>query len=1115
MRGPPQATSMRVIRGMKVPFGLGDSERGPPPAWYSLFGSTWGIQISFCAVKEKPYRSKPMQGTEHRPQLTWIRRRTTGLFGVSFAMILIVLGVWPSEEGTSELVFRTALMEFNAALGRNPAHGRLLGELPPEARVGDDSSALEELTKLRAQLKRAIDLDPSSQSSANRGVYELVLDRTDGAISKLEWAATDPEASTLNDLAVAYLTRAAKEDRVMDLIHALDAARRAYRLEPDLPETAFNFALTSTRLHLRRTAESAWARFLEIESDGPWAQVARDLLNQIRDRASQEGREGIHGRLLSRTPLPHRFIQQIVAADPYRAREACEDELLPRWVEAVMQGNHAEAELWLDRVATLAEELALSRGERLLADEVRSLRQPAALQQAEILATIFEAMDHYRKQNLATAAALFEKSTSRLREVGSPYALVAELYQAICRYYGDAPGAAEMLEDLLERVPETYPTVRGRVWWMRGTVAGGQRDFEAALRAYRQALPLIEQGAGPTRAASIHLLIAQALDARGATARGWKHRLTALEQLAYRGSPQRQHGIAFETAEALARGGLGGLSLLYLDEAMDVFPEYGMASAGVEILRERAKILYREGLREEALADLEQAHGLVAGIEEGAMKVRMSASLSLLEGWMLSTSDPAVAIASLDESRQASETAGYDFDELVYFSALAEAHQASGDLLAAQNTLRLAAESYQRLRRNSAEIVSRLESFRLAHGVFDRLIALALESPDLGIEDAFSWAERSRAQSILDLWRSQSATEPVEPAVVTAREVRERLPAGTVLVEYAIVGDRVLSWTFEGNEMRFVEHPIPSEDLARRVLAYSRALENQAEEETLRRQGTDLYRDLVAPLALDFSAGGRWIVVPDGPLQDVPFAALVDPATGRYVVEDVAVAVAPSATLFLLAETSRARLGNPIRPLVVGMPSLRQSPYRDLGRLPAAAEEVEAVAARFPGSGTLIGDEATRAEILTLLHGYDALHFVGHGISSANDWEASALVLAPAGPHDDGLLRVSDLVGGSAGNLGLVTLSACETLDGYEAGREGTMGLALGFFAAGVPSVVGTLWKVDDRVSSELMQAFYRELEATGSAAEALRQATIEWLGRADSRSQSPAYWGAFSVLGV
>ena len=118
----------------------------------------------------------------------------------------------------------------------------------------------------------------------------------------------------------------------------------------------------------------------------------------------------------------------------------------------------------------------------------------------------------------------------------------------------------------------------------------------------------------------------------------------------------------------------------------------------------------------------------------------------------------------------------------------------------------------------------------------------------------------------------------------------------------------------------------------------------------------------------------------------------------------------------------------------------------------------------------------------------------------------------PSGAPRDGFLRLHEIYNLDLG-AGLVVLSACETGAGKEVRGEGLMGLTRGFLAAGVPQLVVSLWKVEDRSTAELMKRFYYQLLEKGlQPAAALRKAQLSML--AEPAWSQPRNWAGFIFLG-
>jgi CHAT domain-containing protein len=107
---------------------------------------------------------------------------------------------------------------------------------------------------------------------------------------------------------------------------------------------------------------------------------------------------------------------------------------------------------------------------------------------------------------------------------------------------------------------------------------------------------------------------------------------------------------------------------------------------------------------------------------------------------------------------------------------------------------------------------------------------------------------------------------------------------------------------------------------------------------------------------------------------------------------------------------------------------------------------------------------------------------------------------------------VHEVYGLNLAKANLVVLSACETQLGTLSRGDDVVGLTRAFVYAGAPTVVASLWKVDDRATATLMRSFYQHLRAGKGKAEALQAAQAEL--RSQYEFSDPSYWAAFVLSG-
>ena len=193
-----------------------------------------------------------------------------------------------------------------------------------------------------------------------------------------------------------------------------------------------------------------------------------------------------------------------------------------------------------------------------------------------------------------------------------------------------------------------------------------------------------------------------------------------------------------------------------------------------------------------------------------------------------------------------------------------------------------------------------------------------------------------------------------------------------------------------------------------------------------------------------------------------------------------------------------------------------------LAALPGTRVEAQQVASILRSSGldvrTLLGEDATVGRLAEAAEGARFVHLATHGLTGSVErpYDASLALTQPheVSPQDIGFLSLDDLIRGWRGRLAgcdLVVLSACDTQRGVKHG-DSMMALPWGFFYAGAPTVVASLWKVDDTATALLMGRFYENMLGATlmSKADALDEAK-RWL-RHLNREEADRLTGGLAV---
>jgi tetratricopeptide (TPR) repeat protein len=362
---------------------------------------------------------------------------------------------------------------------------------------------------------------------------------------------------------------------------------------------------------------------------------------------------------------------------------------------------------------------------------------------------------------------------------------------------------------------------------------------------------------------------------------------------------------------------------------------------------------------------------------------------------------------------------------------------------------------------------------------------------------------------------------------VTLSEVQAILDPDTTLVEYYAAKDTLYTWVITQREVRVHQTAIREESVQRRVddLLYSTLTDRMraARPMLLRLPSADLrgvtvkakdmgpdrfpelsqafYNDFLGPVAEHLKTG-RLVIVPHGALHKVPFAALHD-RRGPFGNRAELVTL-PAAGV--LRHVVAKRKKDMDRLVVFANPRTKFLP------LEHAEAEGRSVSAIFPVRRLYTGEQATKATALRASEGQHVIHFATHGEFHESQPLQSGLILAPDQDDPDGILRVHEIFGMDLAAANLVTLSACETALAKVYGGDDLVGLSRGFIYAGTPSLIATLWAVDDRSTRSFMELFYRSWRSGKSKAAAFRDAQRSL--RETTTYRHPFYWAPFVLIG-
>jgi CHAT domain-containing protein len=406
------------------------------------------------------------------------------------------------------------------------------------------------------------------------------------------------------------------------------------------------------------------------------------------------------------------------------------------------------------------------------------------------------------------------------------------------------------------------------------------------------------------------------------------------------------------------------------------------------------------------------------------------------------------------------------------------------------------------------------------------------------------------SDELYDLWGRIRVQNPSYASLVTAevpslREIRSQLDDETLLLEISLGEERSFLWLV--GRKTLLHRILPGRKEIEAQARRARQLLQESHIPLYRRQLElvlqDLSQTLLAPVAGHLGTR-RLVIVADGVLQLIPFAALPLPAStaaaGVPLVAWHEIVHLPSiAILRLLREREAARPVPPKTLAVFGDPVFHLGEPRISARrgrqvdedaaetgfspswfraLPSSRREADAILAMVPSAqrlGALNFDANLDGVLKGELRNYRILHFATHGLLNHEHPDLSGIALSPLkadGSRRDAILWAHQVYGLDL-PVELVVLSACQTALGKEVRGEGVVGLTQGFMHAGATRVLVSLWNVSDEATAELMTRFYRAHLRQGlPAAAALRNAQLSLL--ADGRWSSPYHWAGLVLQG-
>lgn len=871
-------------------------------------------------------------------------------------------------------------------------------------------------------------------------------------------------ANIHNDLAVAYLVRAGGADASRQF-EALEQIEYAHTLDSVSLPIAFNRALIYGRMHLDDAAALAWSQYASKVEAAEWSKEARERETLIRAKVWHPFQS--HGVLTAESQR-----------DPQGAREYALDSLLPAWAEAIQANdlNHARAACF--RVGVVGAVL-VARSDDSTVHHMASLCAREAHAAARAVIELTHGMKAFRAEDYATATPRLEHAARVLRLAGGgAVAGWGELMRGGIDMYAARYGAARVRWRAIEEDARLHGDValRARVVWTQGLSAGKQGRTAEGLDYTARSESLFH---AVGERANDAVMLSQLADIQFLLGRDdeWLvAKSTALANLDVTRDFARRSSLLITFGRQLRELGLPHAGLAVLREAAISSARTGRPSDRVEMGVRLGEAELEVGAVSEARSRLATARALLATVSDTITRDFVETEVDAAEA--TSAHGPAIAVARWTNVIAYYRTHGLKFGRAAPLASRAHSLLAMGDTTAAERDL---VEAVSTIESHSADPGNRaamrdLSSVRRA--VFRELVGIQIARHDTVA--ALKLSVQSRGQAA-----------PLIP----------RVGAGHMTLVYQVLPDAVVAWILSPTGIQMIRTPVVEEELRRQVSRLNDAVRRD-ERADVTLLATRLHEILIAPVMAEIEATQDLSIMPEGTLNEVPFA-LLRSGSGRYLVEDV-----PLTYITRLAARAPGTPRMSERVTLVSNPAFSTALFPELASLVGAARETRAMRKSYPHATIVEGAQATKAALLRALRASSVLHFAGHArLVSRSPW-LSHMVLAKAeGRLDANSLTAGEIASMDLHRMSLVILSSCSTLQRASKRNENSSSLSAAFLDAGVHQVISSLWEVDDEASADLMISLHTRLARGVRVDEALRQAQVEMIreGRHPVRG-----WSAF-----
>lgn len=993
------------------------------------------------------------------------------------------------------------------------------------------------LRRIENELLETAEKNPSAENLQKLGVFYITQRKFDDAIKKLEIAVKldEKNAKLRNDLGAAYFEKSKtqpNEQKLETLARALENFSLAFDYDPNLLAALFNKSLCLQELRRYNPAKESWNLYLEKDSRSGWADEARKNLERLEllNATSKKKEQILEDFLVAYRNRDEEKVWNIHS----QTRETVSglwlpDQISRRFIEAKIRGDDATATESIEALKFIGN-LEKDKNADFFVAEIADFYAKTENFQELLAAKTFlsNGFEKIFRKKLGQAKENFIKSAESFEKVGNfQEKKIAELWVAhALSNLSEIEKSNEILKKLaVECEQKKYLWLNIAVIDWHGNNLLLNDEISRSIEVAKETLMSAEKLNDSTMQTKLLNVLAAHYNDVGET----KKTLPFLSKSLFAPTDYNSGQIIkWQNAYYIA----SVLDKLNLSESAEIFGKDALFIAQNSSLKESQafddslklllKIYKNKKDFGQALKFAEESLQIAEKTEDKAFQN------SLIQYATLEIADLKRDMGEFDEALLEYEKAiellktnpeiqidSYSAEKgkLLCLFTLGRSKEVSEQL---EKTLELS----EKYRSRIFDEETRNVFFENQQIVYDIAVKNAVEKGNP--QKAFEFAEKSKARNLLNFIQGETSVSEIEeryPEItkpVSLEEIQAKIPPKVQIVEYFQVKEKLFIWIITKESFEFIEKPVSPDFLENKTTEFlDTIISKRSQPNEVLPNAEQFFEILIEPLLPKLNFEKTLVIIADKSLYKLPFAALVNKKTERFLIEDFTIVYSPSANVFVKT-SENAKSKENIKDeslLAVGNPQFDANENPNLSDLPSAETEARKIAEYYPKNNVFIGAKATKKAILENISEKNIFHFAGHYVTNIESTPNSKILLAKLGADND--LRLSELVSIKLKNSKIVILSACETNGEKIFQGEGATGIAQSFLAIGAPVVVASNWKVESETAKELMIAFHRNRKiGKMNVSEALRQAQLEMIKSDRELLRLPYFWAAFSAVG-